>query len=363
VDEVNERTIMCLATQGHGHLDEQRIMALLAPLSPELYPFQRAHKLRSGLGLFRAARAARPQLIVMEGTGIAGGIALIAIRALLGIPYVISSGDAVAPYLSLRSRAAGLLGAIYERALCRRCAGFIGWTPYLVGRALTFGAPRAMTAPGWGRGAAAAGARERIRAQLQIPGTALVAGLVGSLTRNARLDYTYGAELIRAIKRVQREDVVICVVGDGSGLAALQELAGEDLGRRVLLPGHVAAEEVADHLAAFDVASLPQSVDGVGSFRYTTKLSEYLAAGLPVLTSQIPAAYDLDEGGIWRLPGAAPWSETYVQALAELLEGLSGEEIARRRELIAGGRSQELFSLAAQRTRVCAFVEELLSER
>ena len=48
-----------------------------------------------------------------------------------------------------------------------------------------------------------------------------------------------------------------------------------------------------NHLAAFDLASLPQSVDGVGSFRYTTKLSEYLAAGLPIVTGQIPAAYDL----------------------------------------------------------------------
>ena len=43
-----------------------------------------------------------------------------------------------------------------------------------------------------------------------------------------------------------------------------------------------------EFLAAFDLASLPQSVDRVGSFRYSTKLSEYLAAGLPIVTSQIP---------------------------------------------------------------------------
>jgi hypothetical protein len=49
------------------------------------------------------------------------------------------------------------------------------------------------------------------------------------------------------------------------------------------------------------------SVDQVGSFRYTTKLSKYLAFGLPVITGQIPLAYDLDDGWIWRLAGDAPW--------------------------------------------------------
>ena len=58
----------------------------------------------------------------------------------------------------------------------------------------------------------------------------------------------------------------------------------------------MAAEEVVDYLAAFDLASLPQSVDRVGSFRYSTKLCEYLAVGLPIITGQIPAAYDLDAG-------------------------------------------------------------------
>ena len=98
---------------------------------------------------YELACSERPDLIVMEGTGTAGGLVLLAIRALLGIPYVVSSGDAVGPFLRLHSRALGVLGAVYERVLCRSCAGFVGWTPYLAGRALTLGAPRAMTAPGW----------------------------------------------------------------------------------------------------------------------------------------------------------------------------------------------------------------------
>ena len=357
---LDERPILCFATQGRGHLDETRIVELLALLDSEVFPFERAHKARSALRLFRTARARRPPLIVMEGTGIAGGLALLAADALLGIPYVVSSGDAVGPYLRLHSRLAGAVGARYERLLCRRAAGFIGWTPYLAGRALTFGTPRAMTAPGWARAVASPGARERVREQLGIGSETLVAGLVGSIVLNRRVGYAYGVELVRAIRRVERADVAVCIVGDGSGLAMLEELAGDDLGRRVFLTGRVAPQDVPDHLAAFDLASLPQSTDGVGSFRFTTKLPEYLAAGLPIVTGEIPAAYDLDEGQTFRLPGAGPWSEEYVAALADLLERVSPAELGPRRAAAAraGG---ELFDADAQRARVRAFLGDILT--
>jgi hypothetical protein len=351
---------MCFATQGHGHIEGERIRVLLEELQPVEFPFDRAHKLRSAVGLFKAVRAERPQLVVVEGTGTAGGLTLMAMQALLGVPYVVSSGDAVGPYLGLHSRTMAVLGGLYERLLCRRCAGFVGWTPYLVGRALTFGAPRGMTAPGWTRSHATEGARERVRASLGIARDALVVGLVGSLHWNEKVGYAYGVELVRAIRQVKREDVVVCVVGDGSGLGRLRELAGEDLGARVVLPGRVPAEDVPDYLAAFDVGSLSQSVDPVGSFRYTTKLSEYLAGELPVVTGEVPVAYDEDEGYMWRLPGYAPWDPVYVTALAELLEELSREQVAARREAIAHRRG-EPFDRRAQQQRMRAFIEDLLA--
>jgi glycosyltransferase involved in cell wall biosynthesis len=352
--------ILCFATQGQGHIEDERIRGLLAPLSPSSFAFDRTSKLRSALRLVRDARKQRPRLIVMEGTGTAGGLTLLAIDALLGVPFVFSSGDAVGPFLGLRSRLLGVLGGAYERLLCRRCAGFVGWTPYLTGRALTFGAPRAMTAAGWTRGEPGEGARERIRQELGIAHDALVVGLVGSLHWNDRLSYAYGAELIRAIRRVRRTDLVVCVVGEGSGRARLAELAGEDLDVRVILPGRVAPEEVPDYLAAFDLGSLSQSVDGVGSFRYTTKLSEYLAVGLPILTGETPLAYDLDEGFMWRLPGAAPWSEIYVDALSALLERLDAQEVLDRREAITQA-SSKIFDPIAQQRRMTAFVNDILA--
>jgi glycosyltransferase involved in cell wall biosynthesis len=149
----------------------------------------------------------------------------------------------------------------------------------------------------------------------------------------------------------------VLVVGDGSGRERLEEIAGEHLGQRVLLPGAVSREEVPVALAAMDVGSLPQSVDAVGAFRYTTKISEYLAAGLPVVTGEIPLAYDLDDGWLWRLPGDAPWDERYVAALAELMGSLRADDVAERRSRIP--REDPLFSVERQQRQVCDFVADV----
>jgi glycosyltransferase involved in cell wall biosynthesis len=359
----NASGIICFATQGQGHIEGERIRVMLEPLAPREYAFRRESKLRSAAGLLRLLMSGdRPDLVVMEGTGLAGGLPLLIGRALRGVPYVVSSGDAVGPFFGLSGPLLGAAGGVYERALCRFSAGFVGWTPYLTGRAMTFGAPRAMTAPGWTRNDPSPGARTRVRAELGIPEEAIVVGLTGSLHWNARRRYVYGLEIVEAAVRAGRPDVFACIVGDGDGIGRLRELAGAELGRRVLLPGRVAPELVPDFLSAFDLGSLSQSVDPVGSFRYTTKLSEYLAVGLPVVTGQTPLAYDLDEGYMWRLPGAAPWDPAYVDALTELLTSLTREEVERRREA-ALRADAALFDRGVQQRRMTAFVEDLLASR
>jgi glycosyltransferase involved in cell wall biosynthesis len=348
--------VACFATQGTGHRDDHRIRALLEELDPDTWLFDHDRKAASMLRVLRRGLAEHPDAVVVEGTGVAGGVAVMLLD-LAGIRYLVSTGDAVAPFLSLRRPWLGPVARIYERALLRRAAGVIAWSPYLTGRALTLGARRAMTAAGW---APATSASERdVRGELGIPPGALVFGLVGSLDWTERAGYCYGLELVRAVTQSNRDDVYVLVVGDGSGRERLASIAGDMLDRRVFLPGLVPRDDVPAWLGAFDLASLPQSVDGVGAFRYTTKLSEYLAAGLPVVTGQLPLAYDLDEGWLWRLPGDAPWTDDYVGALAKLMSTLDRDDLERRRGLVP--RALRDFDPVRQKRAVAAFVLDALA--
>jgi hypothetical protein len=356
--------ILVFATQGTGHGEESRIRELLGKFSVDLFPFDRRSKPRMAIELLRAIVRQKPDLVVMEGSGSAGGLAIMLGRILFGTRYVVSSGDAIAPFLRARVPLLSPIFLLYERMLCRLSAGFIGWTPYLVGRALTFGAPRAVTAAGWAPfpldEQEIAEARRRVRARWGIPDDAIVFGITGTTDWNPRVGYCYGYELVAAAIRVNRPDVRVLIVGDGSGRQRLEQLAGDKLGGSIILTGKVRREEVMPHLAAMDVGSLPQSVDQVGSFRYTTKLSEYMAASLPVVTGRIPVGYDLDTGWIWRLSGSAPWDSKYIACLAELMRCVDTEAVQSKRSAIP--LKPKEFDRAGQVDHVTAFIEDVLAD-
>jgi hypothetical protein len=357
---VAEGRLLVFATKGAGSNDETRILELLADHDLDRFAFDRASKRRNVPALLRHAHRTRPALIVMEGTGLAGGAVVLLARMLLGIPFVVSSGDAVGPFLAGTRPVLAAPAWLYERLLYRLGAGFIGWTPYLVGRAITLGARRGVTAASWTQLPELASGRDEVRDGLGIPRDAVVYGIVGSLDWNAHKGYCYGLELVRAVRRSGREDVAVLVVGGGSGLERLRAEAGDDLGRRVFLPGPVEQRLVTAHLAAIDVGSLPQTLDAVGALRYTTKISEYISARLPIATGRLPLAYDLADAWSWRLPGDTPWSEAYVSALADLMDRLSPADVAAARERVPPELAT--FDRGDQRRRVAAFVAELLAD-
>jgi len=142
----NDLHILGFATQGAGGNEEDRLRALLENFTAEVFPFDRRAKARTFFEILRLLLGGRFTLAVTEGTGVAGGLAVLIARIVRGVPYVVSSGDAVAPYLTARLPWLRPLFGLYERLLYRSAAGFIGWTPYLTGRALDLGVPRAMTA-------------------------------------------------------------------------------------------------------------------------------------------------------------------------------------------------------------------------
>jgi hypothetical protein len=313
---------------------------------------------RAAASLARRFVREKPDLVIMEGTGVVGGSAVLAARILGKTPFIVSSGDAVAAYLSAEHRAVALPAALYERLLCRLCHGYVGWTPYLVGRALTFGAPRAMTAAGWGFAPAKVDARAAMRERWGIPAGDVVIGIVGSLRWNHRHQYCYGLELIRAAAGVKRRDLTLLIVGEGDGLKRLRENVA-DSGPRVVFGGPLDRAEIPAALAAIDIASLPQSLDRVGSFRFSTKLPEYLCAGLPVVTGQLPFSYDLDGGWLIRLPGSAPWDPRYVRALRGQMQSISHEQIAQMRTEVP--RGQRIFDRGEQSRALRSFVLDILA--
>ena len=327
---VRNKRVFAVASQGRGSGDEERLRALLSGFEAKFIDFDRDRKKEGFLLCLRTVRLERLDLLVIEGTGIAVGLAAILGHIFYGTRYILSSGDAVGPFLSASFPLGAPIFGAYERMLYRCSSGFIGWTPYLVGRALSLGGKRGMSAPGWAPYEkdleALATRRKAIREQLKIPSDAVVFGIVGALVWSSRYKYCYGLELVRAARKSGSKAYVL-IVGDGSGLAHLRELAGDALDRTIFLVGRKGRDQVPGYLAAMDIASLPQSVDSVGSFRYSTKIAEYRSVGLPFITNEVPMAYDLDRGDIRRLPGDAPWSRAFTDALTKFMETATLESI------------------------------------
>ena len=353
--------VFCFATQGAGGNEEARIVKLLGAFSPVVWPYDRSSRVRVFWRLLGEIRRARPDLVVMEGSGAPGGLAIMLARLLFAAPYVVSSGDAIAPFLTMHHPLLKPWFFLYEQLLYRLSSGFIGWTPYLVGRAISYGAPRGVTAAGFSHHPRRDEARRDIRAALNIPEAAIVFGLLGALVWTESRQYCYGLELVQAARALTRDDVYVLIVGDGTGKRRLEQLAGARLGTRILLPGRCALEEVPAYLAAMDLGSLPQSVDPVGALRYTTKIAEYVSVGLPLITGQVPFAYDFDADWIVRLPGANPWDPRYVAALARMMDAVQQADVDRFRDRVPTSLAE--FDQDRQQARVTAFVADLLEAR
>lgn len=149
-------------------------------------------------------------------------------------------------------------------------------------------------------------------------GSGFTVGFVGTLKP------WHGVEvLLEAFARLARHDesTRLRIVGDGPQREALAEQALRlGVRQRVDLVGAVAPEEMPTELAAMDVAVAPYPQ--LPDFYFSPlKIYEYLAAGLPVVASDIgPCSDILDGGGLGVL--VAPGDAT---ELAAVLAGLRSD--------------------------------------
>jgi glycosyltransferase involved in cell wall biosynthesis len=156
-----------------------------------------------------------------------------------------------------------------------------------------------------------------------------------------------------------RRDVSVLIVGDGSGRSVLEERIPDDRRSDVVLTGRVPHGQVTRALHAMDIGFITQTLDGLGSYRLTTKLPEYLAAGLPVAMSPIPGFYDYVGAAGWPLPPLHPASTAFHQQCAQWLDALPYGEV-RQAACRAHPIAAQRFDYAIIAARFAAFVHDLL---
>jgi len=330
--------MLAFNTGGSGSLDSLRMHRLIAWLDGRditCFDLDKSDKRGSAKELSRLLNSRKWDLVYQEGTGIAGGMPLIRAARSRGVRYIYSIGDPVGGFFRVtRGVLYGAAMERYERELARHSAGVIGWTPYLAGRALTMGAPRAATV----EGAAALDIfrplppQEKVQAKerYNLPQEHIVCGVVGSLTWTPRQQYCYGLELIETLKRLKRSDISVLIVGDGDGRRILEERLPSDLKSRVVFTGRIPEAEVVTAMNAMDIGFITQTLDALGNFRLTTKMPEYLACGLPVAVSPIPGYFDYVGEAGWALPPYHPASDAFARGCALWLDKLDRAEIAQR---------------------------------
>ena len=126
--------------------------------------------------------------------------------------------------------------------------------------------------------------KNELRRQFGIPPESLVVGFVGRLARQKRvLDLIWAFELIR----VMEGEVYFVIAGDGPERHKLEQFAHSlKIGERVKFLGH--RDDAPRLLPAFDLFWLASDFEGLSN-----SVMEAMAAGLPVIASDIPANREL----------------------------------------------------------------------
>ena len=129
--------------------------------------------------------------------------------------------------------------------------------------------------------------RDEARSQLGLPHSKKIIGTIANFYPTKGLEY-----LIESATKINREDVVWCVIGDGTERHALNKLIEENgLTEKVLLVGR--KEQASRYLNAFDVFLLPSVKEG-----FPWVILEAMGAKLPIIATNVGAIPEIIENGV-----------------------------------------------------------------
>ena len=192
--------------------------------------------------------------------------------------------------------------------------------------------------------------RARLLHELGLPGNTYVAGYIGRLAKQKRVeDLIWAVETLRQI----RPQLHLVLVGDGPERSRLEEFS-QQIGatNHVHFMGH--REDASRWLSLFDVFCLASSFEGMSN-----SLMEAMSVGKPVLASDIPANRELVvQGETGFLPKLAD-TVGFMQFLRQLID-----EPGLGRTLGQAGRKriQQFFSIPRMVEAYAEIYRKLLNE-
>lgn len=153
-------------------------------------------------------------------------------------------------------------------------------------------------------------------------GDELTVGVLGSCVWSPTLQIAYGWDLVEMLGLLKGEPVRGILIGDGSGVAHLQQRARElHVESQMVFAGRRPMHELPELLAACDVWLSTQTNDVPGNVRTTGKLPLYLACNRYVLATNVgEARYVLPADMLVPYDGTV--DRTYPSRLAERVRTL-----------------------------------------
>jgi len=163
--------------------------------------------------------------------------------------------------------------------------------------------------------------------------------------------------LIRAMSRIPDERLIV-VGGSGESLDRAKRIAGDEgVAERVDFRGTVPHVEVRGFLATARVAVVPNRAEGVSKYTSPLKLFEAMAAGVPVVASDLPSLREVlrDGENALLVPPGDP--EALAGAIRRLLQdnGLASRIAACAR------RDARMFTWAGRAEKIASLLHETAS--